>query len=305
MRIAFRPLVAVCPLAVAFAVRLGAQEPRRLAQPDSVPYETTVALIAAYSYGTDPQLMIGGMPEWAAQRLYVPPNGRVLGSAYLGSTATAVISLPVGNDSAAMAEVRGEFARRGWTAPPTTSFGNGGFRPAALANIGRQPPTRISVCSGEYSLIADVRRHAGSALYLTYRLSNAPNGICHSPVRPPMPVAYTQPRFPTLYEPETINDGKGNTPCFPQTMPGGGGTASRFRTAMPRDRMLEYFGKQLADSGWTRLRDSVPVTVTSAWTRPDSTGAPQVLTLTISTPYGVTDAQCQEAQMNILPPKKP
>lgn len=297
--------VAAGAFAVALAMNLGAQEPRRLAQPDSVPYDAAAALIGATSYGADPEVMIGGMPGWAAQRLYVPANARVLGSSFIGSNVTTVLSLPLANDSATMADIRAEFVRRGWTPPPPPTFaGYGGFRPAVLANSARQSPVRATLCSSDYYLTADVRRHAGTALYVTYHLFSGQSTPCHPPARP-TPAGYVPQSYPTLYEPDAVGDALGSTACYPQASSSSGSTGTRFRTAMPRAQILEHFAKQLADSGWTRVRDSVPQPVSGVWTRPDSTGTPRILTLTISSPLGVSNTQCQEAQMNVMRQTKP
>src|SRR3954470_13837794 len=93
------------------------QEPAHLRQPDAVPYELAAALISAGGLPSDPQIMIGGMPEWISNRLVLPANARILGSAYIGTTAVSIISLPPGADSA-LVDLKRNLAQKGWKNPP-------------------------------------------------------------------------------------------------------------------------------------------------------------------------------------------
>jgi len=76
-------LLALCLVA---STRTLAQEPRRLATPDSIPVELATALIASGGLGGEPILLVGSLPEWFTTRIAVPSEARVLGSASLGST---------------------------------------------------------------------------------------------------------------------------------------------------------------------------------------------------------------------------
>ena len=294
-------LLTATVLTTAIVRNSGAQEPRPLTHPDSIPYELAVSLIGA-AFGPEPEVMVGSAPGWAMQRLFVPTNGRVLGSAYLGTTVTTVIELPVGPDSAASEQVRSELMRRGWTEPPRPNFGGGGFRPAAMASPGVQSTTRFTLCNADYAVSGDVRRHAGVSLFLVYRLASATTGICHPPqfqARAGTPI-----RLPTLYEPAGTQDARASMACYPQSVGESNGTEAFFRTPMSADQILAHFARQLADSGWTRVRDTVTL-ARGEWTRPDSSGAAQRLTLTITAPQGVSDAQCHQAEMRVALPRKP
>ena len=278
---------------------LGAQEPRRLTRPDSIPYDLAVALIGG-SFGTEPEVMVGGAPGWAMQRLYVPPDSRVLGSSFLGTAVTTVIALPLGVDSATAQQVRSELMQRGWTEPPRPVYSYGGFRAAAVATLGMQSTTRFTLCNADYVLYGDVRRRGGVARYLVYRLTGGTTGVCH----PPQPLTDRgMPRFPTLYEPDGTQDMRASQACYPQNA-GSSGTDAFFHAPMSADRVLEHFARQLADSGWTRLGDTIAI-ARGEWTRSDSSGAPVRLTLTITVPPGVSDPQCHQAEMRVMTTRKP
>src|ERR1044072_6536684 len=100
-----------------------AQEPRRLNQPDSIPVDLATALLTSGGLGGDPQILVGSVPGWMTQRIYVPAKGRILGSAFIGTTGLALMSTPEMHD-AAMAVMRRELESRGWkNPPPQPSFG--------------------------------------------------------------------------------------------------------------------------------------------------------------------------------------
>ena len=60
------------------------------------------------------------IPGWIANRIYVPANGRVLGSAFQGTTVVGVISVPDEPESV-IADDKRELAGRGWAPPPPQS----------------------------------------------------------------------------------------------------------------------------------------------------------------------------------------
>jgi len=76
---AYRRLIAGAATAVLMAAPIiagRAQEPRRLAQPDSVPLDPVTALVVGGGLGGDPQILVGSFPGWIANRLYMPTNAR-------------------------------------------------------------------------------------------------------------------------------------------------------------------------------------------------------------------------------------
>src|SRR6185312_9270561 len=108
---------------------LGAQEPRRLAQPDSIPLDLATSLMAAGSVGSEPQILVGALPEWFAQRIVVPSGARILGAAFQGTAVVGIASVPGTVSESLLAGVRRDLLGRGWKNPPTPP-NYGGFRPA-------------------------------------------------------------------------------------------------------------------------------------------------------------------------------
>src|SRR5437762_13183192 len=93
-------LAAIAAIALVTPVgRARSQEPRRLATPDSIPLELAAALAASGGFGAEPQILVGSMPEWITNRLYVPASARVLVSAFLGTTVVGIISTPAASDT--------------------------------------------------------------------------------------------------------------------------------------------------------------------------------------------------------------
>src|SRR5579872_456055 len=89
------------PMLLMLGVRVAvvrAQEPRRLLRPDSVSMELAGALIGG-SFGGEPQILAGAIPEWIASRIPVPSGAQVLGSAFLGTTMMAIFNVPSTSDS--------------------------------------------------------------------------------------------------------------------------------------------------------------------------------------------------------------
>ena len=192
------------PSALLFTIPLAAgltQEPRRLAQPDSVPFELASALIAAGGLGGEPQILVGSLPGWVSARIKTPANATVLGSAFIGSTVVGIISLPDAPD-AVIVDMNRELAKQGWkAAPPQPSYG-GGFRPAGFSLTVNGVPTRTTLCGDQQVLTLSATRRRGVATDVTLRLSPSPTGnsIC-SPA--PLPPGYTRSPLPTLYNPST------------------------------------------------------------------------------------------------------
>ena len=89
--------------------------------------------------------------------------------------------------------------------------------------------------------------------------------------------------------------------CYSSAM-GSSGTQTRLKTAMSAAAILEHYGRQLADSGWTGGADATIVGRT--WTRKDSTGSPRVLTLTVK---GATpnDTTCRTVELGVESTREP
>ena len=274
-----------------------AQEPRRLAEPDSIPLELASALVSAGGFAGEPQILVGSVPEWIAPRLFVPAGGRILGSAFLGTAMVAVVTLPSAPDSI-LADVRRGLMQRGWAAPPPAQmYSGGGFRPAVTA-INGNPYARDVLCNNDQMLTVTATRRRGVATDITMRVITTTGfSVCRP--SPPYPSAARSP-MPTLYNPAGANDARMNNECVSSNYTSSMGSGTMLRTPMTPETLLDHYGKQLADSGWTSSAERSVVGRT--WTRPDSTGAPVEVTLTITTGR---ETGCRDINMQVRTTRKP
>jgi hypothetical protein len=275
----------------------GAQEPRRLEQPQSIPYELASALISAGGLSGDPQILIGSMPEWVVKKLYLPAGARVLGSAFIGTTVVGIASVSTPPEVAA-ADLRAGLLAHGWKAPPPPPNYGGGFRPAPV-NVFPAGTTRGTLCGDQEVLTTSAVPQRGVATILTYRLITATGfSTCKPPV---MPQGYSRSPMPTLYNPAASTDARMTGDCS-NVMGSSNGTSTTLRTSLAPDAILEHYGKQLADSGWKPTGDK-PTISGRTWTRTDSAGAPVELSISIAT--SVRDANCRETSLQIRSPTRP
>src|SRR5206468_7237598 len=115
MRRLIMSFVLICVVEPGNSLLAQGREP--LKQPTSVPIELATALAAQSFFSTaQPQILVGALPEWIAQRIYIPPGAQILGSAFLGSTVIGFMKVPRGSDSL-RSELEHELQLRGWTAP--------------------------------------------------------------------------------------------------------------------------------------------------------------------------------------------
>jgi hypothetical protein len=275
-----------------------AQEARRLAEPDSIPLDLAAALVSAGGFGGEPQILVGTMPEWIAPKLFVPPGGHVLGSAFLGTTLVAVVSVSTTSDSV-LADFKRGLMQRGWTAaPPTPVYAGGGFRPATMA-VPSSPFARDVLCSDQQMLTASATRRRGVATDITLRVTSTTGfSLCH-PSQPNMPQVRSP--MPTLYNPVGANDARMTGDCNSLGFVNSTGTGTSIRTPMAADALLDHYAKQLADSGWKSAGETNTITGRT-WTRPDSTGTPVEVTITVTSSG---QAGCRELSMQVRTMRKP
>jgi hypothetical protein len=285
--------------ATALTAPARAQEPRRLAEPDSIPLELATALVSAGGFGGEPQILVGSVPEWIAPRIFVPAGGRVLGAAFLGTTMVAVVTMSSASDSV-LAEFRRGLMQRGWAAaPPAPVYNGGGFRPATMS-VAATPFARDVLCSDQQMLTTSATRRRGIATDVTLRITTAPGySPCH-PVQPYQPV--TRSPLPTVYNPVGANDARMNGECPSSMAMVSGATSTLLRTPMTGDALLDHYGKQLIDSGWTGQGDRNTVTGRT-WTRPDSAGNALEVSITVTT--SGKDAGCRDLNMQVRTLRKP
>jgi hypothetical protein len=288
---AFAALAVITPVVVS-----SAQQPAPLRQPETVPFEVAAALVTAGGFSGEPQILVGSMPEWIANRVYVPSDARILGSAFLGTTVVAVISLPSASDTVIPGFTR-ELLKRGWTTPPPAPSYGGGFRPAPAEVDGI--PTRTTLCSGEQVITVTAARRRGVATDVTIRVLAVPRfGPCHPQE---MPAGMTRSPYPTLFNPSNATDARMMGFCTPNAT-NFGGTGTALRTGMTPDALLDHYGRQLQDSGWKPINDGRSV-VSRTWTRPDSAGGPVELSLTVTTT--AREAACREINLQVRKVQKP
>lgn len=276
---------------VASAATGHAQEPRRLATPDSVPFDLAAALASAGGFATEPQILVGAMPEWIAGRLYVPPGARVLGSAFLGTTVVAVVSMPVTSDSV-LPEFRRELTQRGWKAPPPPTTYAGGFRsvPTAIDGSG----TRLILCNDDQTLTVSAARRGGAATNVTFRaIGSTTYSVCR-PMR--MPPQISRSPLPILVNPPTAVDARMTGDCSSMYSGASNATNAILRTPIPAESLLVHYGRQLRDSGWTATGDKATI-VGRTWTHADTLGGRTEATITVTTPD--RDPGCRELNLQI------
>jgi hypothetical protein len=274
------------------------QEPRRLAEPDSVPLALASALVASGGFPSEPQILVGSMPEWITNRLYVPAGARVLGSAFLGTTIVGVITVTDAPETA-IAEFKRQLLQKGWKAPPPApTYNGGGFRPAPVAPPSG-PTTHMTLCGDQQVLTASAARRRGEATDVTLRvISTTTFSACRFPE---IPTSMIRSPFPTLINPPGAPDARMNGDCSTTSM-GSMGTGTTLRTSMTPDALLDHYGKQLQDSGWASPGDKAPI-VSRTWTRTDSTGAPVETSITVTT--SPRDSGCREINLQVRTLRRP
>jgi hypothetical protein len=282
--------------------RLGAQV-RRLTDvtADSVPKALVEAVIDPIGAmrmmggGARPRLLVGTLPSGLAQRLWIPPGSTVLGGIESSGFGLAIIHSPMSEDSLNAGYAREE-PRMGWTLPParTTAAPVMGFV---------QPPTTLAVgtgvveggvfCSGGTTLSISVAPVDPLMREIRATAMNLSDARCQpSPaVGPSRTILSSRPQYPTLVNPP--GTGTGYAPCLNWNSMGGGGQ-TRLQTAMTADDVLQHYGKQLTDSGWTPGPDQ---SISRSWSHRDTSGTTTELTLT--TRLAPASPGCVEVQMEV------
>jgi hypothetical protein len=286
-------------------VGASAQEPRRLAMPDSIPVELATALIAAGGIGGEPIILVGSFPEWVTNRITIPKGARVLGAASAGSTLVGVYSVSEAID-AAVAELKTTSLSRGWTLPsPPSVYGGGGFRPATMAPQAQQtgPTNRATLCRDDATLFISSAPARGGGTNVTVRFISRAGPMsydtCHQPPRPEMPA--NRSLMPTLYDPPVSGGGATPSVCYPNYN-NSTGTSTYIRTTLSPELVLDHYASQLRDSGWTAGGIAVPP-ASRTFTRRDSTGAPIEMTLTVA--GSPKDPNCRDVSLQVRGPGRP
>jgi hypothetical protein len=275
-----------------------AQGREPLKRPASVPTDLATALASTGFFGNngDPQILVGSLPEWVAARVQLPPGSRVLGSAFIGSTVLGVVTVPTSSDTL-MKQFERELEQRGWTPPPTMPSRGGGFRPSLSAAIARAQ--RFTRCRENQVITGWISRQQAASTTVMLRMSDTGGNpsLCN-PMQPQFQSDMERPAYPTLIDPSGASDASG---CYRRYSGGTSGTGTRLKTTMSAEALLEHYGRQLQDSGWTPA--STPGKIGRTWTRPDSAGALVHVSITVSSL--ATDSTCRDLMLEIQRPQKP
>jgi hypothetical protein len=283
------------------SVATAAQEPRRLTQPDSIPVELAGALMSAGGFGLEPQILVGAFPGWMSALIPVSGGARVLGSAFL-STTTVGVMVTSQEPAAAIEQLKPELEKLGWTSPPPQISYGGGFRNPPPPMMGNAPVlpavTFLSLCGGDQQMLTVRASRRPSGSQVLYRITPAGTGsTCHPPPPPPPPTNAMRTTFPTLYNPA----GSGDYAAVRDCQIDGSTALAQLRTPMPPQQILDHYAKQLQDSGW-RLASGT-TSMGRTWTKPDSTGAPLEVSVTVVTL--TRDSTCHHLSMQIRPIRRP
>lgn len=265
---------------------LAAQSPARR---DSLPTELVQALLQPYAVQPSQEFFVGQVPPALAPFLYVPKNARIVGGMSSGNATTAVLELPPGSEDVVSAYQR-EMPKLGWTVPSGADGRSYGFVPAAGMNMNGNG---LEFCHiGQSAQIIPAPNAArGTRLTITV---NGYGGRCGGPRTVFSPQSAEIVRMPTLVNP-TGSFMNGQACSVSVALPGRmNGTTERVQSSLSATQMLDFFAKQLADSGWTS-----PQTVTivrRTWTHADSANDVRELTLSASSIGGTP---CVEMQMQV------
>ena len=289
------PLVAVGAAIQALA----AQEPRRLAQPDSIPLELAGALITAGGFTTEPQILVGMLPGWMNSRVFLPPNGRVLGSSFVGSVTVGVLAVSEQPDIA-IAQFKPALVKRGWKPlpAPEQAGSNGGFRTApATGPVESSPATRLVLCGGDQQmLMVAATRRSETTTQIVYRVTptNA-YGACSAQQQVAQSDGFP---VPTLINPGELSDVRdfGNCSSHAQSA----GRSVSIRSTVSLDSLVRHYAKQMHDSGW---RETSAVSMGRSWSRTDSAGRLFEARLTAS--GSPQDSSCRDVNLMVWEIRKP
>ena len=302
------PFVALVVAAILLAGAVGApsaaaQGVQPGGQPASVPTELALALAAGGGLGTTgtPELLVGVLPQQFTARVTAPRGARVVGGAASGNSVLAVLAIPTSSDSA-MAHLERELRAQGWTAPDFGMGSGGGFRPAPGERTAMTGMRSMLCKEGNLLSLWPVREETMSTTIVarlnTLTAGGPATGPCAIRVQVASAISGSapvrRPPFPTLFNPPGSGDPYANSRCRPDG--GSMGTQTELRSAMTAEEILDHYGRQLQDSGWTAPKPGSPI-VGRVWTRKDSLGVPRHLTLTVIT--SPLDARCRLVKLDV------
>jgi hypothetical protein len=164
-----------------------------------------------------------------------------------------------------------------------------GFSPAPTA----ARDTTFGLCNATSSLMVSARTTPARQTRLILISVPQPATECmpQPPGRPSMAAMRGESRMPTV-----INPPGSDRPACGSSGSSGGYPSSEasISTTMSDEELLNFYGKQLADSGWTM---SSPQPVSRTWIRTDSSGTRRVLAIDITPVPGSATCRLLDMQM--------
>jgi hypothetical protein len=292
-RLPLNRAISCAALIVAATAQLAHAQQTRVS--DSLPREFVEALLRSsmgFFPGSGSRFVVGAVPTSLAPYLFVPANARVLGGIESPTLTVAVLSVPMSYDDVRMTYQR-EQQKLGWTPPPSFEAMRGwGFMPAPgtmsggsgleFCHIGQSLEISVNSESTGMSQLTATVRGFGGRCSMEVRAGGRPPGVADLPT-------LTNPAGSAM-NPQTCTSG-------PFMTTGAGGTAERLQTSLTPQQLLDFFARQLSDSGWTAGQTTT--TIRRTWTRPENTtGIVSELTVTagplLNSPVG-----CHEVSMQL------
>jgi hypothetical protein len=288
--------------AIPAALFLGLQVTTAAAQatPDTatmLPRELVEALVQPYGGGSNnTEFFVGKVAPALQPFLFVPTGARIIGSMASPSSTTVVMSAPL-NPIEITTQYEREQPKLGWTRPPAVNAMRGwGFGP---------PPSATPEGAGqEFCHVGQSLRvvpfpNAAGSTRIIVTVQNF-GGRCQMSNRVVF-VGGQQPRIalPALENP--LGAPMNSVSCS-RVSAIGSSTSSmteRLETPMTAAQLLDHFGKQLADSGWTAAPQLSPM-LRRTWTRADSGNTVREATLQIAPLQGTAPgATCEEIALSV------
>lgn len=233
-----------------------------------------IMLSAVSGQTAAPRLVVGVVPTGLAERLWIPPGATILGGVQSSGMGVAVLQSTLPPDSLE-AGYRREQLRLGWTVAPRRNepARTMGFVPAPTTEDDQDRP--LGFCRGGDYLVIAIEDAPGHRRIFA-QASGIGREVCN-----PSPPERSFPSWwngrPTLINPPGVSAEPGQS-CLRRNSSGGGG-ATLLITAAPIAEVMAHYGAQLADSGWVAVAGDE--TVQRSWTRRDSTGTVEEVTLTV------------------------
>ncbi len=289
----FRAAVPAVALAALLPSVLAAQHAGPTSS-ETVPRALLVAAMqsgatAFMSNGAGPDVSVGSIPAGFAADLYLPTGARVIGAVYDAANMYAFVHVS-GEPDALRAQMDSALLARGWRHPPPPDYPGGGFRFYPMPP--HSPPGSQPYCRGLLMLTMSVNGSAEAPANLVLRETTEARA---STCRPPGKISHLSPPSRTATLPRLFNPPSAGYAGYPRACMNtyGSGSSTALGAAVAPDSALDFYGRQLADSGWTPA--SSPTVFGRSWTKPDSAGNPAEVSIVVV--RRAIGAPCLDIQM--------